>query len=326
MQLIGQLGSIVNALAIVGIAALLIWFGLRPATRALLEAKGSEPAAIENLVQPQFAMAEVPAEGTGGAAGLAGAGGAGSAEEQPNLIADLTEKLGRTPLKRLEQLIDYDEEQAADILKQWMRGSKRHDCGAYRQLLARVRRRRRPGGTPARVGNAASEANRAAMIEEAHAQGFESGKAAAEASIAGRLEEREEHFRNELAAARDAWAQQESGQIAERLVKGLEEIEARLAETTARILRPFLGAELQRRAIDDLVESLSVLRAQEQDATINVFGAGDLLEALRVQLEGRFGNVAYQPGEPSDVRVTFGQTVLETRIGAWMARIEEATR
>ena len=66
------------------------------------------------------------------------------------------------------------------------------------------------------------------MIEEAHAQGFESGKAAAEAEIAGRLEEREEHFRNELAAAREAWAQQESGQIAERLVKGLEEIEARV--------------------------------------------------------------------------------------------------
>ena len=76
-------------------------------------------------MQPQFAMAEVPVEGTGAAAGLAGAGGAGSAEEQPNLIADLTEKLGRTPLKRLEQLIDYDEEQAAAILKQWMRGAQK---------------------------------------------------------------------------------------------------------------------------------------------------------------------------------------------------------
>ena len=34
-QLLGQLGSIVNALAIVGVAALLIWFGLRPAMRAV---------------------------------------------------------------------------------------------------------------------------------------------------------------------------------------------------------------------------------------------------------------------------------------------------
>jgi hypothetical protein len=45
--------------------------------------------------------------------------------EAHRLIADLTEKLGRTPLKRLEQMIDYDEDQAAAILKQWMRGAER---------------------------------------------------------------------------------------------------------------------------------------------------------------------------------------------------------
>lgn len=45
-------------------------------------------------------------------------------EEEPNLIADLTSKMGRTPQKRLEQMIEYDEEQAAAILKQWMSGAK----------------------------------------------------------------------------------------------------------------------------------------------------------------------------------------------------------
>ena len=53
-QLVGQLGSIVNALAIVGVAALLIWFGLRPAVKAILVAKGSEPAVAAQIeVQPQ---------------------------------------------------------------------------------------------------------------------------------------------------------------------------------------------------------------------------------------------------------------------------------
>ena len=114
-QLLGQLGSIVNALAIVGVAALLIWFGLRPATRAILEAKSREPATAEQLqTQQQPAVAAQAAT-----AGLV------TAEAQPNLIADLTEKLGRTPLKRLEQMIDYDEDQAAAILKQWMRGVQR---------------------------------------------------------------------------------------------------------------------------------------------------------------------------------------------------------
>ena len=46
------------------------------------------------------------------------------AKSQPNLIADLTSKLGRTPQKRLEQMADFDEEQAAAILKQWMHGAK----------------------------------------------------------------------------------------------------------------------------------------------------------------------------------------------------------
>jgi flagellar M-ring protein FliF len=105
---------VVNALAIVGVTALLIWFGLRPATKALLETKEPEINVAENLqVEPQIAM-EFPAA-TVAMDGLS----------QPNLIADLTEKLGRTPLKRLEQLIDYDEDQAAAILKQWMRGAAR---------------------------------------------------------------------------------------------------------------------------------------------------------------------------------------------------------
>jgi flagellar M-ring protein FliF len=60
------------------------------------------------------------------APGVAQAAGADEIvrEKPPNLIADLTSKLGRTPQKRLEQMIDFDEEQAAAILKQWMRGAR----------------------------------------------------------------------------------------------------------------------------------------------------------------------------------------------------------
>ncbi|HZT49604.1 MAG TPA: flagellar basal-body MS-ring/collar protein FliF [Hyphomicrobiaceae bacterium] len=112
-QLLGHVGSIVNALAILGVSALLIWFGLRPATKALLEAKVREPEPVARLqAEPQSAA-------------TASAAPAVTGEGAPNLIADLTEKLGRTPLKRLEQMIDYDEEQAAAILKQWMRGAER---------------------------------------------------------------------------------------------------------------------------------------------------------------------------------------------------------
>jgi hypothetical protein len=81
---------------------------------------------------------------------------------------------------------------------------------------------------------------------------------------------------------------------------------------------------MQRKAVADLVESLTVPQAQDKAAAISICGAADLLEALRTRLDGKLGNVVYHPGEGCDVRVAVGQTVLETRVGAWMARIEEA--
>jgi hypothetical protein len=171
-----------------------------------------------------------------------------------------------------------------------------------------------------------STASTAVMAEEAaHAKGFESGKAAAEAQLAGKLEERDAFHRQELSSAREAWTLLESGRLAEQLLKGLDDLEARLAETTARILKPFLAAELYKRAIGDLAESLTALR-QENAAAISVAGAADLLEGLRARLDGKLDNIAYHPSQACDVRVTVGQTVLETRVGAWMARIEGAAK
>jgi flagellar M-ring protein FliF len=117
-QLLQQTGALVKGLTILAATALLIFFGLKPAMRAILS-HAPAPA--------------VP--GAGGAPQLAAEGGASgelpggserrnlSREVEPNLIADLTSKMGRSPQKRLEQMIDYDEEQAAAILKQWMRGA-----------------------------------------------------------------------------------------------------------------------------------------------------------------------------------------------------------
>lgn len=120
-ELLGrQLGSFANAGALVLITALLVWFGVRPAMRAILEAP------------PEAAPAAITASGEGGDAvemdpvmrAMLGGGGSASrpaSSGDTSLISDLTEKLDRAPQKRLEQMVDFDEEQAAAILKQWLR-------------------------------------------------------------------------------------------------------------------------------------------------------------------------------------------------------------
>ena len=113
-HLLRNTSSIVNALAMIAISALLIWFGVRPALRAIFEA------------QPAAASARAGGElrANRAAAADASAPAALGSEAQTNLIADLTSVLDRSPRKRLEQMIDYNEEQAATILKQWL-GARR---------------------------------------------------------------------------------------------------------------------------------------------------------------------------------------------------------
>ena len=41
--------------------------------------------------------------------------------QEPNLIEDVTNRPRRSPQRRLEQMVEFDETQAATILKQWVR-------------------------------------------------------------------------------------------------------------------------------------------------------------------------------------------------------------
>ncbi|NIX75004.1 flagellar basal-body MS-ring/collar protein FliF [Microvirga terricola] len=109
--LMRQFGNIINAATILIVATLLIWFGLRPAVTAILARPEAE----------QAYGASAPAL-IGDDAGVETAAGTAQIEAAtvPNLIEDLTGKLNRSPQKKLEQMVEFDEDQAAAILKQWL--------------------------------------------------------------------------------------------------------------------------------------------------------------------------------------------------------------
>src|SRR5690242_5534999 len=117
---------------------------------------------------------------------------------------------------------------------------------------------------------------RLSSLAEAQVQGFESGRAAAEALLAAKLEEQATVHREQLASARKLWTEQESARLAELFANGIRDLETRLANAASRILRPFLLDELRRRAIEDLAASLAALRVEDKGAVIKVSGARDL--------------------------------------------------
>ncbi len=116
-----QSGTFVSAGTVLAVALLLIWFGIRPATRALTTMPSSAIAMDNPLIGGGMMpgldpMALYPDEAPGSHLMPMG---------EANLIEDLTNKARRSPQKRLEQIVQFDEEQAAAILKQWIHQGER---------------------------------------------------------------------------------------------------------------------------------------------------------------------------------------------------------
>jgi flagellar M-ring protein FliF len=103
-----QMGSFINAGTILAVAAMLVWFGLRPAVNGILNhrAQQEQVEAADAAAQLEAAALAPPER---------------QEEAELNLVEDLEGKLQRTPQKRLEQIVRLDQMQAAAILKDWMR-------------------------------------------------------------------------------------------------------------------------------------------------------------------------------------------------------------
>lgn len=122
--LLRQSGSLISAAAVIGAAMLLIWFGIRPATKMLLAAPPpSAPEAINLLSGGGFQPALAAAGAS--AAALPGVSPENfliePSDQSNGLVDELIARKSKSPQRQLEQLIEHDEEQAAAILKQWIR-------------------------------------------------------------------------------------------------------------------------------------------------------------------------------------------------------------
>ncbi len=121
-QLMRQSGSYVNALAILGAVALLIWFGVRPLLRDQnAKSAGTEVALREagEAGVPNFVGDTQQAIAGEGAKAVIG-GPEAYADQMKTSLSDLRQRM-RMPAKlRLEQMIEMDEERVAAVLKQWI--------------------------------------------------------------------------------------------------------------------------------------------------------------------------------------------------------------
>jgi hypothetical protein len=158
------------------------------------------------------------------------------------------------------------------------------------------------------------EASLAAAREEGRTEGAE----AAQTEAAAHLDQVRRDFQEELAAERQRWLQEEATALKEELASAVQQMKDGLAECVARILRPFITESLRRQMIDELVEHLGSIAASHDAVGIKISGSSDLIAVLQEQLSELPIAIDYEQNDSLDVRVIADETLIETRLQAWI--------
>ena len=121
-----HLGGMINALAFIAVAFLVVWFGMRPLARSI--AGPQEQAQIENQSGSGLELPDFSATAAGSDGGMGdGFGGEFSFDPQENLLmmeesssTDFNRRVKEGPEKRLARMVEINEERAAKILRKWV--------------------------------------------------------------------------------------------------------------------------------------------------------------------------------------------------------------
>jgi hypothetical protein len=172
------------------------------------------------------------------------------------------------------------------------------------------------------VPAASAQEDLAMMARSACADAYAEGLAAGGRALEQALGAERHAFAERLASERASWAEEEGARLAEALRAALASIETSIAASVARILRPFIGAALRDKAVDELADAIRLMLRGGDQAVFEVSGAPDLIAALRGRLAGATAAIAFTPNSSADVRIVTDQTIIESRIEAWVRRIE----
>ena len=120
-----QSGTLINAFTILAVAVMVIWFGLKPAIRAIIQTPGQDTAGLE--MDGGLAALGATDDGPGG---LELPGGFDFAQGTPDIsqfgggvpafLGQFDDAESESPKARIERLIDQDEMKAANVIKQWI--------------------------------------------------------------------------------------------------------------------------------------------------------------------------------------------------------------
>ncbi|WKA27295.1 hypothetical protein [Bradyrhizobium roseum] len=186
-----------------------------------------------------------------------------------------------------------------------------------------ARRESQPAPIPQSAPAPKAETPQVNLVDEAYRRGYAAGLAEGNAGLA------EERVRSavRLGEERAKWSDQQAVAIVHGFSAACRELESNIASSVARILQPFLADAVRDKAVEALIEQISVLTCSSPVPVLRISGPADLLQRVKAQLDtARRTGIEYQAADTLEIRVVADQTVIETQMQAWTARLKEARR
>jgi hypothetical protein len=160
-----------------------------------------------------------------------------------------------------------------------------------------------------------------AQLAEAVERGRQEGLATARAEFAAAILAERKELEERDSARQLAFQANEYAGFGEKIEHAMAAIEDGLAQTVARILKPYLSEAVARQATEALSDALSRMLSRDAPSLIKITGPEPLLGLLREKMAAHPVTVEYVASAGVDVTVEANQTIIQSQLQAWIDHI-----
>jgi hypothetical protein len=150
-------------------------------------------------------------------------------------------------------------------------------------------------------------------------EGLDAGKA--EAATARAMERAE--LQKRAVIDKLDFQMNEYGRLNEAIANGFADMERRIAQAAAQLLKPLLVESVSRQIVDELAENVARLTRAGGIALLKVRGPERLLSALKPKVETLAVDVEYVEESGVEITVAADTTEIRSELGSWMQLIND---
>lgn len=157
-------------------------------------------------------------------------------------------------------------------------------------------------------------------VERSRAEGY----SIARAEFEHRLEREKLAFAERAAEERQKLLNETAAKLAADITEVGNELQAKIAGVTARILEPMIFNAAQKQAVTNFIDHLSSIATDVRRPVLRLTGPAELLDLIRTKLGVRAIAIELRPGPEVEASITIDQVVVETQLQAWADRLKMA--